>query len=107
MSVIDRVAKGYEWLKANRAEHLAELDPNEIDVESAWYCPLGQTGDYFEALSDAVPYDNVVSWDEIHHARFDWAHEHGFAGGVYGATYSDETLDDYDALNAAWRAILT
>ncbi len=106
MTVVERVARGYEWLKANRAGHLSELDPASLDVESAWDCPLGQTGTYYDAVADAVPYTDGVDIDQLGQARFDWAHAHGFAGGTYGGTHSETTEEDYKALNAAWRDIL-
>lgn len=105
MTASERVARGYDWLMTNRAGTLTELDPNAIDVESAWFCPLGQTGDYFEALESVVPYDDGdnVDVDGLYKARFEWAKAHGFAAGEYG----EYTTTDYDALNAAWRELLT
>lgn len=106
MTVDERVAKGYAWLKANRPTTVSHLNPETIDVESTWDCPLGQTGDYHETIADMVPYDNTLSFEEMGLARFNWAHAHGFAGGEYGQCCSDETLSDYTALNAAWGDLL-
>ena len=107
MTVVDRVAKGYEWLKANRADALPDIDVDSLDVESAWNCPLGQTGEYYDAVADAVPNTDGVGIDQLGQARFDWAYAHGFAGGEYGECFSDETIDDYIALNVEWRRVLT
>lgn len=90
LSAEQRVANGAAWFdERGPSDWRTRIDPDALDVESEYDCPLGQVyGSYFGA-----PYDARFSEDSPYAYM---AVERGFNGQG----------TDLEALNAAWRALI-
>lgn len=89
-SIEERVAKGVEWLDANRPLWIREIDLYRLEMSSPCNCVLGQTfGNW---------------WDRPDELAHDWPF------GFSMRDLPDEFADDdeaYDALTAEWRRVIT
>lgn len=91
-TITERVQRGHAWLRANRADKIANIDTSTLNVADLDLCPLGQTGGYFHgAVETSIQNFNV------------WAIEHGFEAEsrVDPQTMSFDSME-YQKLTEAW-----
>lgn len=109
MTIKERVAKGYEWLKANRPDRIKDIDVSAFDVNDVLHCPLGQTGGYHAALELVYPNGGVAVFAQ----QCQWSIDHGFLVSDTSATaqsWADAFAaeqQEIDALNDEWRKVLS
>jgi cytochrome P450 len=90
-TISERVARGVAWLDENRPAWDREIDLGRLVLSSPCRCVLGQLyGDYSDAPIDA----RLDGYDV----------QRGFNSS--GRTYGERD-NDFDALEAEWRRVIT
>lgn len=93
-----RVAKGAEWMDANRPGWFARVDISRFDIGNADRCVLGQEcGSYWIALREYHDLKPV----NVRHVR-DWAYAHGFNDMRSDESGLSECTDERGGLQECW-----
>lgn len=96
----EQIDAGIMWLDVNRPDWRKQIT-GELDMMDSNDCVLGQTGGYFNALRQAVPYGKET-WDhrdeKTWNRRDAWANDHGFRV---------DNIEQFDQLTTEWHERLS
>ena len=104
MTAVDlkgRVAAGVAWLDEHEPGWHSRIDANQLHMDSADWCVLGQ----LDGGGDIHPgFDRYL---HTHDLDTVWARDHGVYLWHGDYAYSGDWLSDYDRLNALWREVIS